>query len=79
MVRRPAKHAWLLCSHRILNCQISTSAFESLKMQVVIAHQSAIQKARLSRRLNAMPDVDVVRIVSELHETYEKPLREALS
>lgn len=40
-------------------------------MQVVIAHQSAIQKARLRSRLSAMPGADVVRIVSELHETYD--------
>ena len=40
-------------------------------MQVVIAHQSAIQKARLRSRLSAIVGADVVHIVSELHETYD--------
>ena len=40
-------------------------------MQLLIAHQSSVQKARLRSRLGNVAGINVVRIVSELHETYD--------
>ncbi|WP_439155542.1 CheB methylesterase domain-containing protein [Yoonia sp.] len=40
-------------------------------MQVVIAHRSSIQKARLRARIQRFEGINVVRIVSELHDTYD--------
>lgn len=40
-------------------------------MKVVIAHRSPVQKARLLTRVQAIAGMDIVRVVSELHETYD--------
>lgn len=40
-------------------------------MQIVIAHRSSVQKARLRTRLQRIAGIDIVRIVSELHDTYD--------
>lgn len=40
-------------------------------MQLVIAHQSSVQKARLRSKLSDVGGINLVRIVSELHETYD--------
>lgn len=40
-------------------------------MRVVIAHRSPVQKARLIARIGAIAGIEIVRVVSELHETYD--------
>lgn len=40
------------------------------EMQVVIAHQSSVQKARLAKRLQSVMGIDVVRMSGQLRETY---------
>lgn len=40
-------------------------------MKIVIAHSSSVQKARLNTRIQRIAGLEIVRLVSELHETYD--------